>query len=407
MYNRRLPKILRRVGRNIIIMKQIVLLFLTLISTNVYAQKFKLTEVDSIMAEVGVYGWEFFWPNNETLDRAYEAPNSALIKGWYSRIGISKDDDDDSEYIQFYANGTFKFCFYNDYAGYIAEITGRWKRSKLDITLTYNANSIKVSPSGDWNYSDYSLRKQEEMKNWLRERRAYIKKLWSKCSVSRGKLQILDARLVWKDDHPIINRLDNRFVSEEYLTAKYASHLNSQTYKYAHKGEYDDAISAIDEAIKLQPREANWYDSKGEMLYMKGDVAGAKAMWDKVISIDPNFTENNTLLYYLVTHKGWNFVNSDFSKYVPFKKIRVKIDPKVSESASANFSKYPSKNGSSDYKVDFYMNLISGNNDSDKRKINECTNVGDGWFEYEFSNYVYFSDYSGNVPDGSLQILIE
>lgn len=72
---------------------------------------------------------------------------------------------------------------------------------------------------------------------------------------------------------------------------------NELAYWYANKGDYDEAIATIDKAIQLKPNDPNFYDSKGEILSMKGDRDGAKAMWDKIISLDPKYGDNNTNLY--------------------------------------------------------------------------------------------------------------
>ena len=41
------------------------------------------------------------------------------------------------------------------------------------------------------------------------------------------------------------------------------------------------------------PDEANYYDSKGQYLYNKGDVKGAKMMWKKVKALKPSFEKNH------------------------------------------------------------------------------------------------------------------
>lgn len=76
-----------------------------------------------------------------------------------------------------------------------------------------------------------------------------------------------------------------------------ASSYNQLAYIEARKGHYDEAIAIIDKAIKLKPDDPNYYDSKGEIMSMKGDKEGAKAMWEKVISLDPKYSENNSPLY--------------------------------------------------------------------------------------------------------------
>lgn len=37
------------------------------------------------------------------------------------------------------------------------------------------------------------------------------------------------------------------------------------------------------------PDEANYYDSKGEILLMKGDEQEAVEMWQKVVELNPDF----------------------------------------------------------------------------------------------------------------------
>ena len=73
-------------------------------------------------------------------------------------------------------------------------------------------------------------------------------------------------------------------------TASYmASGYNAKAYDLAKAMDYAKAIETIDKAISLKPEIANYYDSKGEFLLMKGDEKGALEMWHKVIELDPNF----------------------------------------------------------------------------------------------------------------------
>ena len=57
-------------------------------------------------------------------------------------------------------------------------------------------------------------------------------------------------------------------------------------------------------ALMQTPEEPNYYDSKGEILYRKGDKKGAKDMWQKVVSLDPDFANaHNSTLYFLLYGK--------------------------------------------------------------------------------------------------------
>jgi len=78
------------------------------------------------------------------------------------------------------------------------------------------------------------------------------------------------------------------------------SALNSLAYQLAENSKYDDAIAAIDKAIAIMPTEANYYDTKGEILLMKGDTQKALLMWKKVLECNPNFvadTKGRSELY--------------------------------------------------------------------------------------------------------------
>ena len=77
-----------------------------------------------------------------------------------------------------------------------------------------------------------------------------------------------------------------------------ASFLNGLSYSLANQKKYEEALTIIGRSIELQPEDANYYDSKGEIMYRSGDKQGAKAMWEKVVSIAPSFAEkHNSQLY--------------------------------------------------------------------------------------------------------------
>ena len=85
--------------------------------------------------------------------------------------------------------------------------------------------------------------------------------------------------------------------NSDYFINKYqqilVTYINKLSYCLAYQKKYEDALSTINRAIELQPEEANYYDTKGEILYLSGDKEGAKAMWEKVISLEPDFSDNN------------------------------------------------------------------------------------------------------------------
>ena len=92
-------------------------------------------------------------------------------------------------------------------------------------------------------------------------------------------------------------------ISDNSLAAGY----NAAAYAYAREKKYEKALETIDRAIALIPEEANLYDSKGEILLMKGDEQEAVKMWQKVLELDPDFLkkyDGGTDFYKQLKEKG-------------------------------------------------------------------------------------------------------
>lgn len=77
--------------------------------------------------------------------------------------------------------------------------------------------------------------------------------------------------------------------------------INGLAYCYAYgKGvprDFKKAHELIDMNIAQDPKEPNWYDSKGEFYLLMADRAGALNMRDIVLSLDPNFAEQESKLF--------------------------------------------------------------------------------------------------------------
>ncbi len=89
--------------------------------------------------------------------------------------------------------------------------------------------------------------------------------------------------------------------------ASLTSSYNQLAYVYAHQNNFAKALETIDRAIALMPEGANYYDSKGEILLMKGDEQEAVKMWQKVMELDPDFLSKHngeTELHRLLKEKG-------------------------------------------------------------------------------------------------------
>ncbi len=79
--------------------------------------------------------------------------------------------------------------------------------------------------------------------------------------------------------------------SGEISDIRLVSGYNAAAYAYARAKKYEKALETIDRAIALMPEEANLYDSKGEILLMKGDEQEAVKMWHKIQELDPDFLQ--------------------------------------------------------------------------------------------------------------------
>lgn len=96
---------------------------------------------------------------------------------------------------------------------------------------------------------------------------------------------------VFKWDDSNINK--QRIALEESGDA-----LNAMAYEFARDAKYSLAMMCIEKAIRLYPKEANYYDSKGEILLMQGNSQDALNMWKKVIDIDSDFLDShNSVLH--------------------------------------------------------------------------------------------------------------
>lgn len=76
--------------------------------------------------------------------------------------------------------------------------------------------------------------------------------------------------------------------------ARSLEHKNHARAHYA-KGEYDEAIYELGEAIKLAPRDATAYAGRGDVWYRKEQYGKAIADYDEALKLDPNdaLTYNN------------------------------------------------------------------------------------------------------------------
>ena len=126
-----------------------------------------------------------------------------------------------------------------------------------------------------------------------------------------GNLYNYDLKDYTKAEEYYLKALENRIqlFSEKPDTYRedLASSYNQLAYLYAHQNNFAKALETIDKAIELMPEDADYYDTKGEILLMKGDEQEAVKMWQKVLELDPDFLkkhEDGTDFYKQLKEKG-------------------------------------------------------------------------------------------------------
>ena len=115
-----------------------------------------------------------------------------------------------------------------------------------------------------------SFENHNERQNWF--------DLWSLMN-DEQKIKLVD--ILYRENYEVAT------IEMKYETKK----LNNEAYAAARAKNYDEALDFINQAIGKKPDEAYLYDSKGEILLMRGDTQGAVEMWQKVIEIDSDFLD--------------------------------------------------------------------------------------------------------------------
>ena len=67
-----------------------------------------------------------------------------------------------------------------------------------------------------------------------------------------------------------------------------ASAFNNRGFAYLNKGQYDRAIQDLDQAIKLNPRDANAFNNRGRAYNSKGQHDRAIPDLDQAIKLNPS-----------------------------------------------------------------------------------------------------------------------
>ena len=151
--------------------------------------------------------------------------------------------------------------------------------AQYSLVFVYAKDKTKLDQYDDMldaALANYELLCQEDNKYWAAIVDLQNRKGWR--YLNKGKTD------------EAIDLFESTYKKDPEETAAYlASGYNAKAYEYAKAKDYWQAINTIDKAISLDPDEPNLYDSKGEILLMKGDEKGALEMWKKVMDLDPVF----------------------------------------------------------------------------------------------------------------------
>ena len=174
-----------------------------------------------------------------------------------------------------------------------------WTQEPCLVYLILTSKSISDEKEKQICFHLYNLMNQEQ-----------IDKLYDILYREKTKLAEID-RKYQKRKAEIAQKygeLNSKHASQEsnQFQGLSASELNEFAYEAAIRKDWDLAIKSINKAIEMEPNEANYYDSKGEILFDKGEEE-ALLMWNKVMEIDPNFLkkhEGSTPFYEKLKKRG-------------------------------------------------------------------------------------------------------
>lgn len=79
---------------------------------------------------------------------------------------------------------------------------------------------------------------------------------------------------------------------KDFYSETYVTYHNLLAYEYAAEKNYVMAMSTIDKAIQVKPKDADLFDTKGELYTMTGQYDKAYEMWKKVLELDPRFLDH-------------------------------------------------------------------------------------------------------------------
>lgn len=121
-------------------------------------------------------------------------------------------------------------------------------------------------------------------------------------------------------------------------------------------------------------------------------------------------TENNEVNN--DTKGKWLTLHRDFDRSIRFKKVRVKSQGRDEWAyVCVKFSTTPNNTDSQDhYEINLYSSKIMDNTtelSGDDIMFSSCKSVGDGWYEYVFSRYLYYSYAQTNAKCEYVKVYIE
>lgn len=108
--------------------------------------------------------------------------------------------------------------------------------------------------------------------------------------IEEGELQKADYMICSKGNlEQRMTELHNMGTQTMKACEELVQDLYCIVYLYIGANNFNEANETIDKAIALMPNNANFYDTKDEILLMQGKNEDALEMWKKVLELNPDF----------------------------------------------------------------------------------------------------------------------
>jgi tetratricopeptide (TPR) repeat protein len=269
--------------------------------------------------------------NNAAIDRMNSEQYNKAIK--YLNRALQRD----RLFILAYYNRGLAYALNAEYEQAISDFTTYLRHEKNDVSAYYNRGMTYLK-DGQYDKALADLNKTLD----LQPKDAQVYYLRGFLYYKKGEDKLAQA------DYQKAKTLDPDFVKkagwgkDELDT--YASHLKGkkpvsdaatdlqddkpfkqQALAHVHQREYDQALSELNQAIQIDPKDAESYNNRGSTYTLKGQYKEAISDFDKAIKLNPRYAKayyNRGLAYYYL---------ENYLKAVTDLALAIELNPKDAE----------------------------------------------------------------------------